>query len=226
MSSKLIALRLSGAMQSWGYDSQYTNRNTGLFPTKSAVLGLCCAAKGLKRGSQEEQHFLKAVSHCHMTAISLPRKRTTGNKTWSVNVRRIDDFHTVEKTKTASGKGNNNAVITYRQYLCDADFIVLLKVNEIIAIELKDKLSNPKWGIWLGRKNCIPSAPVFSGIFDNVDEVCNTLLGGKTLKHFTYQVEVDNFEESTDSFLDIPYDYTIDKREHGQRRVKVYEAEI
>jgi CRISPR system Cascade subunit CasD len=242
MSNKLLVLRLSGVMQSWGYDSQYTYRNTGLFPTKSAVLGLCCAAKGLKRGSQEERQFLLSVSRCPMTAIALPRKRSIENKTWSINVRRIDDFHTVQGTLNAKGEqqivkingkqqtySNGKKVlqcdVTYRQYLCDADFIVLLDVEENIAIELKDKLTNPKWGIWLGKKSCIPSIPVFSGMFNNIDEICNALLDGKTLKHFTYQKEVEYFEEGTDSFLDIPNGYAIDKRERGQRRVKTYEAE-
>jgi CRISPR system Cascade subunit CasD len=88
---KILALRLSGVMQSWGYNSEYTYRNSGLFPTKSAVLGLCCAAKGLSRGSQEEREFLKTVAACPMTAIALPRTRTAGEKSWSINVRRIDD---------------------------------------------------------------------------------------------------------------------------------------
>lgn len=225
MLNKLLALRLSGILQSWGYDSEYAYRNTGIFPTKSAVLGLCCAAKGLRRGSQEEHHFLKSISNCPMTSIAIPRKRSIGDKTWLLNVRRIEDFHTVEKTKTATGKENPNAVITYRQYLCDAGFIVLLEVSEDIADDLKDKLSDPEWGIWLGRKSCIPSAPVFAGVFNNMDEVCNDLLTGKTLEYFTYQKEVEYFEEGSDSFLDIPVDYAINKREHRQRRVKIWEAE-
>ena len=64
MLTKFLALRLSGVLQSWGYNSEYTYRNTGLFPTKSAVLGLCCAAKGLNRGSDEEREFLEAVADC------------------------------------------------------------------------------------------------------------------------------------------------------------------
>lgn len=224
MSTKLLVLRLSGVMQAWGYDSQYTYRNTGLFPTKSAVLGLCCAAKGLKRGSPEEYQFLKSVSNCAMTAISLPRELSAGNKSWTVNIRRIDDFHTVENTKTATGKKNSNAVITYRQYLCDADFYVLLEIEESIAVDLGNMLSDPVWGVWLGRKSCIPSVPVFAGLFNDIDDFSDSLLDGKSLNHFTYQKEVRSFEEGTDSFLDIPFDYAVDKRERGQRRVKIYEA--
>jgi CRISPR system Cascade subunit CasD len=224
MLNKLLALRLSGVLQSWGFNSEYTYRNSGLFPTKSAVLGLCCAAKGLSRGSDDEREFLEAVVDCSMTAIALPRTRTAGGKIWPINVRRIDDFHTVEKTKTAAGKSNPNAVMTYRQYLCDADFIVVLEINADIANDLKEKLSDPVWGIWFGRKACIPSAPVFAGVFSTMDDVSSNLLEGIHLSRFTYQQEVKAFEQGTDTLMDRPIDFAIDKREKGQRRVKVFEA--
>ncbi|MBU0464953.1 MAG: type I-E CRISPR-associated protein Cas5/CasD [Proteobacteria bacterium] len=225
MSNKLVALRLSGIMQSWGVNSEYTYRNSGLFPTKSAVLGLCCAAKGLSRGSKKEKAFLNKVSDCSMTAIALPRTITTGEKSWTVNVRRIEDFHTIENTKTAAGKKNPNAVMTYRQYLCDAAFLVLLEVNADLAYDLKEKLSDPVWGVWLGRKTCIPSAPVFAGVFENMGEVCDNLLQGKSLNRFTHQKEVLSFEQGSDTLMDKPMDYKIDRRERGQRRIKICEAE-
>ncbi len=224
--NKLVALRLSGVMQSWGYNSEYTYRNSGLFPTKSAVLGLCCAAKGLARGTNKEKEFLESVSDSLMTAIALPRSQSGGDNYWQVNVRRIEDFHTVEHTKTASGKISPHAVMTYRQYLCDADFIVLLQVAEDMANNLAENIADPHWGIWLGRKACIPSAPVFAGIFNTVDEVSNTLLGGKELDVFTYQQEVLSFSEGSDTLMDVPLDYAIDKRERGQRRVIIHEAKI
>jgi CRISPR system Cascade subunit CasD len=225
MLNKLLALRLSGPLQSWGYNSEYTYRNSGLFPTKSAILGLCCAAKGLSRGSDDERKFLKAVADCPMTAIALPRSRAAGKSTWSVNVRRIEDFHTVENTKTATGKSNPNAVMTYRQYICDADFLVFLEVDVDVADDLKNKLVDPDWGIWLGRKACIPSAPVFAGVFSSIDEVSAKLLEGKALSCFTLQKEVTSFEEGSDTLMDKPIDYAIEKRERGQRRVKICEAE-
>ena len=224
--NKLVALRLSGVMQSWGFNSEYTHRNSGLFPTKSAVLGLCCAAKGLARGSNEEKSFLESVSDCLMTAIALPRTRSVKDKSWQVNVRRIEDFHTVENTKTASGKISPHAVMTYRQYLCDADFMVLLQISEEAASKLAKDLADPQWGVWLGRKNCIPSTPVFAGVFNTVDDVSDSLLGGKTLDTFTYQQEVLSFSEGSDTLMDVPLDYAIDNRERGQRRVVIHEVKI
>jgi CRISPR system Cascade subunit CasD len=223
---KIIALRLSGPMQSWGYNSEYIYRNSGLFPTKSAVLGMCCAANGLPRGTEQEKQFLERLTGCLMTAIALPRCRSAGEKNWEVYVRRIEDFHTVENTKTASGKFNKNAVMTYRQYLCDADFMVLLEnIEESIADQLEINLNDPEWGMWLGRKSCIPTAPVFAGKFDTIEKACQALLKGKKLNAFTYQQEVLSFAEGIDSLMDEPLDYAVDKRDRVLRRVKVQESE-
>jgi len=115
--------------------------------------------------------------------------------------------------------------MTYRQYLCDADFLVLLEVNSDIAEDLEKKLLDPDWGIWLGRKSCIPSAPVFAGVFSTLEEVSLNLLEGKPLSSFTCQKEVDSWEQGSDSLMDNPIDYDISKRERGLRRVKICEAE-
>ena len=68
-----LALRLEGPLQSWGFDSQYNRRNTGLMPTKSAIAGMCCAALGFPRGSDEEHTFLASFGKVKMTAIAFPR---------------------------------------------------------------------------------------------------------------------------------------------------------
>ncbi len=41
-----LLLRLAGPMQSWGVQSRFTIRGTGLEPSKSGVIGLVCAALG------------------------------------------------------------------------------------------------------------------------------------------------------------------------------------
>lgn len=228
---KLIALRLTGVLQSWGYDSEYTYRNSGLFPTKSAVLGMCCAAKGLQRGSKEEKNFLASMASSLMTAIAIPRYQSSKTTKWELNVRRIEDFHTVEKTNTAAGKPNPNAVMTYRQYLCDAAFIVLLEVDAALSDSLLSSpdnqfgLDNPKWGVWLGRKSCIPSAPVFVGVYENLSDVESDLLQGQAISQFTYQKEVNEFSEGGDSLRDIPLNFAIDSRLFNQRRVMIHEAD-
>jgi CRISPR system Cascade subunit CasD len=217
-----LVIRLSGGMQAWGLDSQYTYRNSGLFPTKSGILGLCCAAQGFDRGSVAENAWLTQVSSCAMTTIAIPKLRSSGDKQTPISVRRIEDFHTVANTKTA--KGDSKDALTYRQYICDAEFIVLLQMPRAFADNLMIYLENPKWGVWLGRKACIPSAPVFGGICENLDELSERFLSGKSLKAFTYQQEVDGFPAGTDTLQDVPVNYSVDNRAYGLRRIIVHEA--
>ena len=44
-----LLLRLAGPMQSWGTQSRFTIRDSGLEPSKSGVIGLLCAALGKPR---------------------------------------------------------------------------------------------------------------------------------------------------------------------------------
>jgi len=92
LSKDYLAIRLEGALQSWGFDSQYNRRNTGLMPTKSAIAGMCCAALGLSRGSEEEQAFLTEFKKLKMIAIAIPR---VDHKEKKLQVRRMQDYHTV-----------------------------------------------------------------------------------------------------------------------------------
>lgn len=169
-----IGIRLEGPMQSWGFDSQFNRRNTGLMPTKSGIAGMICAALGYTRGSEEENCFLREYNNLRMSTIALPRvlKRNFNDTLYNLEVRRIVDYHTVEGTVRASGSSNPNAVITYRQYLADACFGVVLTGNSIFLKKIGDALKNPVWGIWLGRKNCIPTAPVFAGYYNNEKSLC------------------------------------------------------
>ncbi|MBW1897396.1 MAG: type I-E CRISPR-associated protein Cas5/CasD, partial [Deltaproteobacteria bacterium] len=166
-----LALRLEGPLQSWGFDSQYNRRNTGLMPTKSAIAGMCCAALGLPRGGDKEKVFLASFGMVRMTAIAIPR---SGVKK-ELPVRRLQDYHTVQNTKRASGTINKNCVLTHRQYLTDSAFGVLLNGDEVVLGEIATALADPKWGIWLGRKTCIPSAPVLVGFKGNWDNVLHLL---------------------------------------------------
>ena len=48
-SMSVLLMRLAGPMQSWGTRSRFSNRDTGLEPSRSGVIGLLCAALGRPR---------------------------------------------------------------------------------------------------------------------------------------------------------------------------------
>ena len=51
---------------------------------------------------------------------------------------------------------------TYRHYLLDARFGVLIEGPAALLEEIAAALRNPKWGVWLGRKCCLPASPVLA----------------------------------------------------------------
>ncbi|MCU0848438.1 MAG: type I-E CRISPR-associated protein Cas5/CasD [Spirochaetes bacterium] len=216
-----LALRLEGPMQSWGYDSQFNRRNTGLMPTKSAVAGMCCAALGYSRGSDDEKAFLEKFLSLKMLAISIPR--IEGKRVFEV--RRLIDYHTVEGTIKASGASNPNAVITYRQYLNDAAFGVILSGDKHLLDNAAQALKDPAWGIWLGRKSCIPTAPVCAGLFETEADAVKSLVGEKSISSFTRQMDVDDFKQGIDSLLDNAISFDSRKRQFVPHRINKIEAE-
>lgn len=242
----VLALRLQGPMQSWGFNSQFNRRDTALFPTKSALVGLCCAAMGLDRGSEEEKTALQKFVDTKLLCVAIPRKQ----KKREVAVKRMQDYHTVGGvaslfgrealtkrvcTKDAKGNFKTDAVLTYRQYLNDAGFIALFDGEKAFLKEIAEgatekswSLQNPKWGIWLGRKACIPSTPVFAGLYSSESEAVNKLLEfeGKTLENFSRVREVNAFGDGVDSYMDQPVSFDIHGRIFAPRRILLQEVKM
>lgn len=216
-----LALRLEGPLQSWGVDSQFNRRNIGLLPTKSGIAGMCCAAFGHPRGSIAENVLLKEFASLRMTSIVIPRMNGNGNP---LPVRRLSDYHTVQNTRRASGAINTDCVLTHRQYLCDALFGVVLEGKSEVLQAIADALADPVWGLWLGRKACIPSAPVLAGLKDNRDEALRLLLGDLPLEAFTRQEEAISFVEGRDSLPDVAISFASERRLFSPRRVVTHQA--
>ncbi len=229
-----LALQFIGPMQAWGFDSQYNRRNTSLFPTKSAVAGICCAAAGYSRGSHQEKDFLDKFIHINMLSVAIPRFRDYGRagqtKKKQLEVRRIQDYHTVQNTMRASGAVNKDCVLTYRQYLNDASFGIVLSGNRSLLEQISTSLKDPAWGLWLGRKSCIPAAPILAGtahkagiIFNYQSDALQLILGDASLTDFVYQSEAESFMDGKDSIPDIAVSFAAEDRHFSPRRISVHQ---
>ncbi|MCA1964025.1 MAG: type I-E CRISPR-associated protein Cas5/CasD [Prosthecobacter sp.] len=214
-----LALCLEGPLQSWGFEDRFNRRKTALLPTKSALIGLCCAALGAARGSEREQTWLPRLNALRCLVIALPRCVQRGDKQVPLTVRRMEDYHTVLDTRSAEKPNlKDNAVLTYRTFLNDARFAVVLSGAAETVRDLAAALQNPVWGIWLGRKACIPSAPVFREVFDTEEDALNHLLEGQPLTDFTRQRDAAEFGKGTDTFMDTPESFG-PQRQFSPRRV-------
>ena len=54
----------------------------------------------------------------------------------------------------------DGAMLTRREYLCDASFLVALQGDPDLITQLEVAIKNPKWTLYLGRKCCPPSRPL------------------------------------------------------------------
>jgi CRISPR system Cascade subunit CasD len=223
-----LSLLLDGPLQSWGMASRFQRRNTGPHPTKSGVIGLLCAAMGLAKGSPEEAHLLPQLAGMKMTSVTIPRG--AGGTESPRPVLRLQDYHTVLGTRRASGKMNPDAVVTRREYLLDARFGVIFEGPRSLLERAEAKLKDPVWGVWLGRKNCIPAEPIGRGMFDTKTEALRALIGDRTVEEFTSVAETTDFSEGTDSLNDQPVSFGdgtssgVDARRFALRRITLRPA--
>src|ERR1035437_743761 len=153
-----LLLRLAGPMQSWGLDSRFDQRDTGLEPSKSGVLGLVCAALGKPRDDQPGP----LPSLAELVSLKM------GVRVLREGTLRVD-FQTAGGGKfqgksygvwRASGGVGKDAVLSHRHYLADADFLVGLEGPLPLLRQIEEALNNPVWQISLGRKSYVPTLPV------------------------------------------------------------------
>ncbi len=148
-----LLLRLVGPMQSWGTTSRFDQRDTGKEPSKSGVIGLLAAAMGIDR---ENWIDLEPLTHLSMGVRhdrpGVPKRdyQTAGCATTD----------TIIKADGKPAKGGG--VVSQRDYLADAAFLVGLECDDRILLErIYAALQNPVWTLALGRKSYVPSEPIW-----------------------------------------------------------------
>ncbi|MBI5248090.1 MAG: type I-E CRISPR-associated protein Cas5/CasD [Desulfomonile tiedjei] len=174
-----VFLRLEGPLQAWGDNSKFVIRRTMEAPTKSGVMGLISCARGLTR-----QAASKRLPELNALAMGVRIDRA-GTRWW--------DYHTVGagygvltaagKIKKTASTGKYETLITRREYLCDANFLVALQGYPGLIEEIAEALQKPEWPVFLGRKCCSPSVPILvtrmrsdgnseadTGPFDSLEE--------------------------------------------------------
>jgi CRISPR system Cascade subunit CasD len=210
-SEACIALLLDGPMQSWGHTSRFERRSTALHPTRSGVLGLIAAALGIDKQASNEAKQLVRFAPLNLTTVTLPRH---SHRAGHLHIRRLEDYHTATGIRRASGKVDADATVqSYRHYLLDARFGVLLQGPSALLDEIVAALRNPKWGVWLGRKCCLPATPVLVGPPGTRAEAWQQLLkrtrytGSETEDQFDRVIEVTPETPGADMIEDTPLGY-------------------
>lgn len=162
--SDTLAFLIDSPLQSWGASSKFQRRETESWPTKSALVGLLAAALGIDKHAPDEADNLAPLAALRFSVLRWLKPTP---------VTRLADFHTIgggyDKTNPAeklqipckAGDGSPfGTVITRRSYLTDARFIALFQGDRAILDRIAAALLDPVWGVWFGRKTCIPAMPL------------------------------------------------------------------
>lgn len=152
-----LLLHLAGPLQSWGTNSPWNHRDTQPHPTRSGLIGLLAAAMGEQRGNPLDDYQQLQFT------IRIDRPGHT-----------ITDFHTAgggrprQHTPPLAGGGHRptgkGTIVSHRHYLADAAFTVAItNADTELMEELGNKLRNPVYTPYLGRRSCPPPATFFLG---------------------------------------------------------------
>lgn len=150
-----LALELTGPLQSWGRAARAARRDTALEPSKSGVVGLLAAALGRRRSSPIDD-----LAALRMT-VRVDRQGEL-----------IEDYQMVGAGYTgdpvwpnagiftAEGGHSKFVAQTFRGYLADAAFLVLLEGDADLLQRVHGGLNEASFQLALGRRSCPPAQPL------------------------------------------------------------------
>lgn len=162
MANSVLLIWLEGPMQSWGTRSRWDVRDTGLEPTKSGVIGLIGCAMGLNRKDPELQRLdrdlLFGVRIDRPGVVSTDYHTVTGYHRTAAG----DFKHSggTAKSLAKAQKHGESTIVSPRDYLHDAVFLVGLETSQERTQTLRAALAAPRWPLYLGRKSCPPACPL------------------------------------------------------------------
>lgn len=237
--NKYILLWLEAPLQSWGSDSKFGRRDTLPFPTRSGVLGILLCSLG---ASGEQKELLARMGPpLRQTVISC-----IGIKETKQGIKKRDryplltDFQmvgsgyddkdpweTLHIPKTSDGKRavGGGTKLTYRYYLQNAVFAVVMETPSDLAQSFAFALQNPVYDLYLGRKNCVPTEFIYQGTFDSEKDAeshAAVIMQEKNLVQDFRVLDGEHDEGESMTLNDIPIQFGTIKKYRDRRVTVVY----
>lgn len=146
---KILTIRLTSPLQSYGDEATFKRRTTSVYPSKSAVIGMIGSALGYSRKDPQISR-LNDLSY----AVRIDQAG-----------RILTDYHTVELDK-------GDLDVTYREYIQDAVFVVAVGSNNDQQItQIHNALRHPHYQLFLGRRANVPAGVLLMEEFDDESPV-------------------------------------------------------
>lgn len=214
MSKSTLLLEFNGPLQAYYCGHALKYRPTQSVPTKSAVAGLVGAAKGYKREEMNlnsDFDYLSKFNSCKMGV----REDKPGTL--------LVDYQTVDI-------GKDDPVITERQYLENAKFVVGLENEDKEYLEdIMNALVSPAFAPALGRRNCVACTPIVINLVDQpLEEALKSCpLLENASKKGVYRMVLETEPNGIKGIVkDVPISFDPKQRLYGYRAVKQIYVEI
>lgn len=169
---RYLVFQLQAPLSSWGESAVGEYRGTAEHPTQSALLGLLGAALGLLRDDEAAHAALRDGYGFAMALLS-------GGSL-------LRDYHTAQVPPRSALKGRPQAtrrhelavpktslstILSTRDYRQNAASMVAMQARDDgtaphTLADLASALRHPKFTLYLGRKACVPAAPLWPHVIE------------------------------------------------------------
>ncbi len=204
----VLLLRLAGPMQSWGDSSRFSRRDTRMVPSKSGVLGLLAAADGRRRTDEIED----LASLRFGVRVDQPGQLQR-------------DFQTA-----INWDSGDPMPLSYRYYVADAVFVAAVEGDRALLEALAERIREPRFPLYLGRRSCPVTDPVYLNLADSELEPALRGQGWAASKWYrrrqptevTLELFLDAVADDArpvETRRDVPISFSPERREYGWREV-------
>jgi CRISPR system Cascade subunit CasD len=178
----VLLLRLEGPLQSWGTRARWDVRDTAPEPTKSGVIGLLGCALGYAVGDPRLEELDRGLRFG--VRVESPGRVTEDYQTVTGFLPAADGrYRRAGITNTASWEHVSHwrgaapaTIVSPRCYLEDAAFLAALEETGAVPgllARCAAAVRAPTWPLYLGRKACVPTRPIFEALtasYCNIEE--------------------------------------------------------
>lgn len=160
-----LIFQLQAPLSAWGETAVGEYRPSANYPSESALIGLLAAALGIDRSDEvQHQNLIAELSFAIgvQSAGRLLRDYQTAQVPGRVSLKNRP--HRTRRDELNMPKEELNTILSTRDYRQDAACLVAVQTKTDSVFSLVDlalAIQQPKFVLYLGRKTCPPSLPLW-----------------------------------------------------------------
>jgi CRISPR system Cascade subunit CasD len=160
-----LIFQLQAPLSAWGETAVGEYRPSASYPSESALIGLLAAALGIDRSDEDQHQALRAELSFAIgvqSAGRLLRDYQTAQVPGRVSLKNRP--HSTRCDELNMPKEELNTILSTRDYRQDAACLVAVQTKtdaSFSLVDLAQAIQQPKFVLYLGRKTCPPSLPLW-----------------------------------------------------------------